>query len=174
MRKLKSIKNSLIQKTFIQLSDSKLHQKRVESELKVTRNRIETSSKGGRNSSKSKQEINKNKHLVLSKDKVLLETNTNTDTITNIKEKINKKEKYCFEEYKESMKLWLEYKKDIKNNYKSEKSIKECFENLKRLSGNDPIIAMKVVKQSMANNWKGLFKLKEEKNNESEYSTFDI
>lgn len=61
--------------------------------------------------------------------------------------------------------MWLTYKYDtFKDRYKSQQSIQACYNNLLKLSHNDPKIAFDVVSQSMANNWKGLFELKTSNN----------
>lgn len=61
--------------------------------------------------------------------------------------------------------LWLEYKKDRRENYKSEKSLKACYNKLVKLSKGDPTAAYQIVNESIANNWSGLFELK----NKNEY-----
>lgn len=62
--------------------------------------------------------------------------------------------------YEKVFNTWLEYKAEKNQKYKTEKSLKACYENLVELSGGDPVLAEKIVNQSMANNWAGLFKLK--------------
>jgi len=56
---------------------------------------------------------------------------------------------------------WLCYKKERKESYKSERSLKAMAKQLLQLSNNDIAIARRIVEQSMANNWAGLFQLKE-------------
>ncbi len=72
---------------------------------------------------------------------------------------------FISDEFLEAFSLWLEYKKDRRENYKSEKSLKACYNKLVKLSKNDPAIAEQIVNESIANNWSGLFELK----NKSEY-----
>lgn len=57
-------------------------------------------------------------------------------------------------------KMWLEYKKGRGQTYKTQKSFELMCEQLIQLSRGDPKTAMLIVKQSMANNWAGLFELK--------------
>ena len=78
---------------------------------------------------------------------------------------------FILPEFQESFNLWIQYKKERRESYKSDKSIKVCYEELVRLSKNKSDIAMKIVRQSMANNWAGLFELKQNKNNNSETHT---
>jgi hypothetical protein len=56
---------------------------------------------------------------------------------------------------------WLEYKYQRKEMYKSQKSLELCYKKLKELSGGDKETAEAIVEQSMANNWAGMFELKE-------------
>lgn len=65
------------------------------------------------------------------------------------------------EKYKESLLVWFDYKKQIKDSYKTTIGKEKCYKNLVELSKNNPDIAKKIVDQSIANNWKGLFELKE-------------
>lgn len=62
---------------------------------------------------------------------------------------------------------WLEYKKSRKESYKNQKSILAFITKLKNLSGNDPEVARKIIDESMANNWAGIFELKEKKSHPS-------
>lgn len=64
------------------------------------------------------------------------------------------------EDFKDLFMEWLEYKRDRKENYKSEKSLKMCYNRLLKLSGNDCNQARLVVEQSIASNYAGLFELK--------------
>ena len=59
-----------------------------------------------------------------------------------------------------AIKMWLEYKKGRGQTYKTQKSFELMCEQLIQLSRGDPKTAMLIVKQSMANNWAGLFELK--------------
>lgn len=69
---------------------------------------------------------------------------------------------YVLPEFKETFLEWLEYKKQRRESYKTEKSTKLCYDKLVKMSGNDPYTARQIVEQSMANNWSGLFELKTE------------
>lgn len=75
--------------------------------------------------------------------------------------------------YEKAFKLWLEYKHQRGESYKSDISLKACYNKLVRLSGGDPEKALAIVEQSMANNWAGLFQLKDENGNENNRSTYD-
>lgn len=92
------------------------------------------------------QEKEKNKKKILSKD--------------NIKEK-QKEESFVAPEFAQVFALWKEYKRQRKESYKSQMSLKICYNKLVKLSGNNPDIAVAIVEQSIANNWAGLFELKQ-------------
>lgn len=63
--------------------------------------------------------------------------------------------------WRELMLLWLEYKRVRKESYRSEIGAKSCLTRLKKLSGENPAIAQQIIETSMANNWAGLFELKQ-------------
>lgn len=60
---------------------------------------------------------------------------------------------------REAMDKWLAYKKEKKQKYTAI-GLKQCFEKLKEMSNDNPIVAMKIVDESISNNWSGLFPLK--------------
>jgi hypothetical protein len=70
---------------------------------------------------------------------------------------------FISDEFLEAFSLWLEYKKDRRENYKSEKSLKACYNKLVKLSKGNPAVASQIVDESIANNWAGFFELKNDK-----------
>lgn len=61
-------------------------------------------------------------------------------------------------DYKE----YLEMRKEIRKPFNSKKAIEANYKRLQDLSGHDIEIARKIIKQSIANQWQGLFPLKED------------
>jgi hypothetical protein len=59
---------------------------------------------------------------------------------------------------------WLDYKKAKGQAYKSQNSLEICYRNLKKLAGGRRENAKLIAEQSIANNWNGLFELKNSKN----------
>lgn len=59
---------------------------------------------------------------------------------------------------------WLAYKKSRKETYKSDKSVQAFAEKLIEMSEGSPEVATQICKQSMANNWAGIFQLKNNEN----------
>ena len=62
--------------------------------------------------------------------------------------------------FREVMDKWLEYKRARGQTYKSETSIKTCYKKLLEMSGGDPVKAEAIVENSIANNYAGIFPLK--------------
>ena len=67
---------------------------------------------------------------------------------------------FCLPSFVPIMEEWLEYKQKRKESYKTEASVRKCYQNLVKLSDNNAAIAQLIVDQSIANNWAGLFELK--------------
>lgn len=102
-------------------------------------------------------------------DKNIIIKNTSINNITPyipLKSKNENLEEIIPEDdkaYLPAMNTWLEYKKELKKTYKSQSSVLMCLKRLKQLSKDNPDTAMKIVEQSIANNWVGLFGLKDGK-----------
>ena len=56
---------------------------------------------------------------------------------------------------------WVCYRKEIKKSFKSKKSIQAAYKQLYELSDGNTQTAKKIVEQSIASSWQGLFPLKE-------------
>lgn len=54
---------------------------------------------------------------------------------------------------------WIDYKHERKQSY-TQRGIEACYKNLMELSNSHPVIANAIVDQSIANNYAGLFALK--------------
>ena len=56
---------------------------------------------------------------------------------------------------------WICYRKEIKKSFKSQKSIQAAYKQLYELAEGNPKTAHKIVEQSIASSWQGLFQLRE-------------
>jgi hypothetical protein len=65
------------------------------------------------------------------------------------------------DEFKEVIEEWLQYKKEKGHAYKP-KGLKEFISHIRKISNNNPVTAKAIIKQSMRNNWAGIFELKEQ------------
>lgn len=77
------------------------------------------------------------------------------------REEQNKLRDFIAIEFLESFETWMSYKKARKESYKSIQSEKAFYDKLLKFSNNNPLTAKKIIEQSMANNWAGIFELKE-------------
>ena len=71
-----------------------------------------------------------------------------------------------YEPLREQITKWIEYKKARKESYKTEQSLMAFAKRLFTLSGGKPDIADQIIEQSMANNWVGIFELKQNQKKE--------
>lgn len=67
-------------------------------------------------------------------------------------------------EFSEKWAEWLQYRKERKLGSYTPTGLKSTFTNLKKITQNDPAIAIEVIEQSLANGWQGLFELKQQFN----------
>lgn len=67
---------------------------------------------------------------------------------------------FCAPGFVPVVEKWLDYKKSRREGYKSPESLKAMYEKLFKLSGGEPSVAWEIVNESMANNYAGLFPLK--------------
>lgn len=92
-------------------------------------------------------------------------TSIQDNNITDNKEK--KKEKkldFVETEFEEPFLRFLDYRSKLGRPIK-DVSLKASYNNLKKLSNNNPDTAREIVEQSIANQWQGLFELKTQHNN---------
>ncbi len=88
--------------------------------------------------------------------------------LNNLVTKEHKKDKFDLSGYGQMAYLvqrWIDYKKSIKDSYKSQQSLDMFFKNLVKYSSNNSQVAEEIIERSMANQWKGIFQ-PERKNNE--------
>ena len=109
----------------------------------------------------SKPNINNNTHI---------DSNTENDYKNNIDNNKEKEKKNSLDmsivapNMLEPVETWLAYKKEKGKMYKPI-GFKNFYKKLCELSGNNPQIAMTIIEQSMANNYEGIFPLRNNNNN---------
>lgn len=64
------------------------------------------------------------------------------------------------DEFDEVLNDWFDYKKSLGKPYKNEKSKGVCKKKLREMSYGNVEVAKKIVEQSIANNWQGLFPIR--------------
>lgn len=111
-------------------------------------------------------------------DKTNGNPNSNPDDKANRKANGHEQERKEFKERKKRKKIdidsfvlenlksvwsdWICYRAQIHKPYKTDKGVKAAYENLIALCDNVPSVAEQIVKQSIRNEWQGLFPLKSE------------
>ena len=96
------------------------------------------------------------------------DTDTDTDTVKDTKTKTESIDDLFSNEnilLKPIVSEWIAYKKEIKDPYKTVRGMKAFVKELQKLSNNDPKVAKEITDRSMANNWKGIFELNNNFNN---------
>ena len=97
-------------------------------------------------------------------------SNSSTDSNKSNRENSPKEKKFSIDKWakaqespwRELMLIWLEYKRTRKESYRSEMGAKKCLTLLRNLSAGNAEVAQRIIDQSIANNWAGLFALREE------------
>ena len=99
-------------------------------------------------------------------------TNNNNN---NNKEKKNKEIDLSFlqKDFIPIVEKWLIYKKEKKQEYKGQTSINTFCKKLIEYSNGDAIIAEAIIEQSIANNWAGIFELKNNNNENKKRNRLD-
>ena len=99
-------------------------------------------------------------------------TNNNNN---NNKEKKNKEIDLSFlqKDFIPIVEKWLLYKKEKKQEYKGQTSINTFCKKLIDYSNGEPIIAEAIIEQSIANNWAGIFELKNNNNGNKQQNRRD-
>lgn len=64
------------------------------------------------------------------------------------------------DDFKPVIREWCQYKREKKQSYKHA-GLKACYAKLLKLSNGNPNTAQQIIEQSMANNWDGLFAIKD-------------
>jgi hypothetical protein len=68
-------------------------------------------------------------------------------------------DKHLQNQWKDLVKEWLEYKKEIKDSYKSNKSIKAFYQKLYQMANGELSLAKEILNNSIANGYRGIFPL---------------
>lgn len=91
------------------------------------------------------------------------------------KSKVDKRKKefdfsFIEDSFKDIFEIWLNYKSERNEKYKTQDSLHTCYNHLKKISYNNPETAKEIVEKSMANNWAGIFELKNTPNGTNQKS----
>lgn len=136
----------------------------IKPNLQANRTKWESGCKAKSKQSRSKTEAKR-------KQKVSkVEANVDVDVDENVDVEVNVKGKLDLSGYGQMAYLvqrWIDYKKSIKDNYKSQQSLDLFVKNLIKYSGGNAQVAEEIIETSMANQWKGIFQPKNKKNEQT-------
>lgn len=133
-----------------------------------TQNGIQNATQIGENGTPVSQNETQNGNIYkLNRDSII--NNSSQKSIKSKRENSTKEKKVSLDEWakqlespwRELMLIWLDYKRTRKESYRSEMGAKKCLTMLRNLSGGNADVAQRIIDQSMANNWAGLFALKD-------------
>jgi hypothetical protein len=144
--------DELIMSKFIKI-DGKFYNERMKIEAEKRKNYIQSRSENKKGKGKKHKKI-----ISKSYDNHMGNGNGNG----NKDENKNENEivfPFNSEKFLSTWKIWKDYRKEIKKPIKGIISEQAALKNLSEISGLDEITAIKIIEQSMANNWQGLFEL---------------
>ncbi len=138
----------------------------------ASQNETQSGTQNGTQSGESSSSVSQNETQNGNIYKLNRDSINNTFSQKSIKskrEKPTKEKKFSLDEWakqldspwRELMLIWLDYKRTRKESYRSEMGAKKCLTMLRNLSGGNADLAQRIIDQSMANNWAGLFALRE-------------
>ncbi len=137
----------------------------IKPNLQANRTKWESGSKAKRKQSISKTEARPKQKASKS------EANVDVDVDENVDVNVNAKGKYDLSGYGQMAYLvqrWLDYKKSIKDIYKSQESLDMFVKKLVNYSSGNAQLAEEIIETSMANQWKGIFEPKNKKNEQTQ------
>lgn len=135
----------------------------IKPNLQANRIKWESGSKAKRKQSISKTEARQKQRASKSE--------ANVDVDENVDVNVNAKGKYDLSGYGQMAYLvqrWLDYKKSIKDSYKSQESLDMFVKKLINYSSGNAQLAEEIIETSMANQWKGIFEPKNKKNEQTQ------
>jgi hypothetical protein len=141
----------------------------IKPNLQANRTKWESGSKAKRKQSISKTEARPKQRASKSEANVDVDVDENVDE--NVDVNVNAKGKYDLSGYGQMAYLvqrWLDYKKSIKDSYKSQESLDMFVKKLINYSSGNAQLAEEIIETSMANQWKGIFEPKNKKNEQTQ------
>lgn len=157
----------LLEFGILTIENGALCQKRMIRDNKISEARSISGAKGASiTNNKNQNEVNFAETFASANKAANTENESEVENdIVNKTETKNKTLKFDFSFVEDFMQVpfmeWIEYKTAKKKGYKTQKSLQACYAEMKNLSNNSADTAIKIVNKSMANNWDGLFALKQ-------------
>ena len=142
----------------------------IKPNLEANRTKWESGCKAKKKQSRSKVEAKPKQEVSETEANVDVDVDVDENEDVNVDVKV-KKDKFdlsVYQDYAPIIRKWIDYKKTLKESYKSQMTLDIFVRKLKDLSGDNILIADSIIEQSMAYQWKGIFTLQ----NKKEATTF--
>ena len=142
----------------------------IKPNLEANRTKWESGCKAKKKQSRSKAEAKPKQEVSETEANVDVDVDVdeNEDVNEDVKVVKDKFDLSVYQDYAPIIKKWIDYKKTLKESYKSQMTLDIFVRKLKDLSGDNILIANSIIEQSMAYQWKGIFTLQ----NKKEATTF--
>ena len=146
----------------------------IKPNLEANRTKWESGCKAKKKQSRSKAEAKSKQEASETEANVDVDVDVdenedvNEDGKGNVKVKKEIFDLSVYQDYAPIIRKWIDYKKTLKESYKSQMTLDIFVRKLKDLSGDNILIADSIIEQSMAYQWKGIFTLQ----NKKEATTF--
>jgi len=137
----------------------------IKPNLEANRTKWESGCKAKKKQSRSKAEAKPKQEASETEANVDVDVDVDENEDVNVDVKV-KKDKFdlsVYQDYAPIIRKWIDYKKSIKESYKSQMTLDIFVRKLKDLSGDNILIADSIIEQSMAYQWKGIFTLQNKK-----------
>ena len=137
----------------------------IKPNLEANRTKWESGCKAKKKQSRSKAEAKPKQEASETEANVDVDVDVDENEDVNVDVKV-KKDKFdlsVYQDYAPIIKKWIDYKKTLKESYKSQMTLDIFVRKLKDISGDNILIADSIIEQSMAYQWKGIFTLQNKK-----------
>jgi hypothetical protein len=138
----------------------------IKPNLEANRTKWESGCKAKKKQSRSKVEAKPKQEA--SETEANVDVDVDEDVNVDVKVKKDKFDLSIYQDYAPIIRKWIDYKKTLRESYKSQITLDIFVRKLKDLSGDNILIADSIIEQSMAYQWKGIFSLQ----NKKEATTF--
>lgn len=157
-----------VMKKFIKDKEGNYYQERLKEEIEKRANFTESRRNNGFKGGRPKANAKPNGYP---KNNLMEDVNENEDENINKDDNAKLEMPFTSENFIKYWALWKDYKKKEYNfKFKSIASEQAALNKLVKLSEGYELTAIKIIEESLANNWKGFFKLKNENNANTNYS----
>lgn len=163
----KLVEKDLIKKIDNTINNVKFINYKINNE-KINFTKNQQTSQGMKNFHRGYEEISEGDYEETSYNNTILYNTNNNIKKENKKEKKELDLSFCDSQFLELINKWLKYKKEKKQSY-TQMGIEMFYKKLLTLSNNNLSVASEIINNSIANNYAGIFELKNNKSSNYNY-----